>query len=61
MKVEPLTHTCTVAGHGNKHSYPHTQTVSSYDVELGTQCDECGEVLATREDLALHLYRELVE
>lgn len=60
MKIAPLMHHCVVRNgpaKGNKHSEP----VTASDVEYATNCSFCGELLATPEQLILHVYTELTK
>jgi hypothetical protein len=56
--VEPYVHRCVVRT-GVAEGAKVTTEVSEWDVRAAEKCEHCGEILATVEDLVLHLYSEL--
>ena len=60
MKIQPFTHYCIVQSgpcEGNK--YYHN--VSEWDIADRRECDNCGEPLASIEEVVAHMYAELVD
>lgn len=58
-RIEPYQHRCIVQSGdlaGNKRS----QDVDPVEVEYAITCDNCGEVLATPEQIIAHIYGELL-
>ncbi len=60
MKIQPYIHRCVVQegpAAGNK----VRREVDAYDIEYATECEHCGEVLATPEQAIAHVYSQLTE
>jgi hypothetical protein len=57
--IGAFVHTCVIPS-GDLAGNKYRQEVTSWDVESGTSCDVCGDKLATPEQIAIHVYREMV-
>ena len=59
MGITPYIHRCTISSGDMEGSKTH-HVVQPYDVEYKTTCDECGEILATPEQITAHIYEQLL-
>jgi hypothetical protein len=58
MAIEKYVHRCTIQT-GDMAGNDHVVEVDQYDVEYGNECTNCGEKLATVEQVVAHIYGEL--
>lgn len=59
-KIDPFVHRCIIQSgpaEGNKYSHD----VSAREVESFEKCEHCGEILATPDQIANHMYQQLME
>lgn len=59
MSIAPYQHMCVIET-GDLRGNTCIKDVGPYAARHGDTCDNCGEVLATPEDIALHLYEQLL-
>lgn len=59
-KPEPMQHRCIVQT-GNMAGNDHVEDVSSYHIEYGGDCPNCGEELAPTGKVLAFLYARLIE
>lgn len=60
LKIDKFIHYCVIQeGPAEGNTYEHD--VDAYEVENHETCQYCGETLATPNDIALHVYKQLTE
>lgn len=57
-KIAPYVHRCIVPS-GSLAGNKAERNVTATEAEYAIECDVCGEVMATPEQIALHVYEEL--
>lgn len=58
MSIIKYTHTCIISD-GAMAGSTYMVDVDYYDIKYKSECPECGELLATPEQIIAHIYEEL--